>query len=40
VVVDAEVEENEQADSSECMEKYAQKGFDRADTVRDVRLGD
>ena len=37
VVVDREVRKNEQDHSSEQMEKCAQKRFDRADIVRDVR---
>jgi len=37
VVVDAEITENEQDHSSKWMEKCAQKWFDRADIVRDVR---
>jgi hypothetical protein len=32
----AEIKENEQDHSQECTEKCAQKGFDRADIVRDV----
>jgi hypothetical protein len=37
VVVDAEVKENG-GHSSKCTENCAQKSFDRADIVRDVRL--
>jgi nucleotide-binding universal stress UspA family protein len=36
VVVDAEVKRNKEDHSSERTEKYAQKAFDKADTVRDV----
>ena len=40
MVVDAEVKRNKEDHSSERTEKYAQKGFDRADIVRDFRLAD
>jgi len=37
VVVEAQVKRNNEDHSSECTEKCAQKEFDRADIVRDVR---
>ena len=38
VVVESEVKENNEDHSSEWMARSAQKVFDRADIVRDVRL--
>jgi hypothetical protein len=40
VVVEREMKETKEDHSQEWKEKSAQKGFDRADIVRDVRLAD